>query len=213
MMPFEEAHMGKGGSGGKGGGGGGRGKGERRRRARRRLAEHHGQPVWGRKRQRAGAVMAGAKSQPPPATILDQVRDLYGGVSAESVSEELVRAAKDIGDPPLKGCIGIFICESNSCRLALAMASQDPTSEIRVVGGLAFPFGVGFPEPDVPRAHVWVRQGEKHLDITWPLRGPIAAAKYHPILELSVPELGGSYAPGLLRSIWTIAEQHGIRYL
>jgi hypothetical protein len=115
--------------------------------------------------------------------------------------------------PSLLARIGAGDCESNSCRLATAIASEDPASEIRVVGGLAFPFGVGLPNPEIPRAHVWVRQAQKHLDITWPLLGPIAGAQYHPIRELSVPELQGSYAPGLLRAIWDIAKQHGIRYL
>lgn len=96
--------------------------------------------------------------------------------------------------------VGGFTCGANSYVLALAAARIDPAAEVRIVGGVAFGEG----SREIPAAHVWVRVGDEHFDITWSRYDlPLAQCVYFKAFETDVRD-------DVLRDVELFALEKGI---
>jgi hypothetical protein len=76
--------------------------------------------------------------------------------------------------------IGMFTCEENSIILAKVAMEGASGADVVVVAGFAYPGHPDAERPDLPRAHVWVRIDNQHIDISWSRRGhdPITGQYY-----------------------------------
>ncbi len=97
-------------------------------------------------------------------------------------------------------CVGGYTCGDNSYVLALAATGLDPAAEVRIVGRFAFGQGT---RTD-PAAHVWVRLGDAHLDITWSRFDPsLAGCVYYQAFETDIRQ-------GVLQDVEAFALENGI---
>jgi hypothetical protein len=113
--------------------------------------------------------------------------------------EPLRRKAEALGEA-MELRVGGYTCGDNSYVLALAARELQPSADVRIIGGFAFGRG----SRTHPAAHVWVRVGETHFDITWSrFDSSLSGCEYFQAFDRDI-------RTGVLQDVELFAAENGI---